>query len=83
MSVGNLIGSNVFDTLVPVGVAAAIAKIRFDEHMLMVELPFLIVLTLIVMFFFWRKQGIQRTEASVILLLYFGYVTYKFLTSAA
>ena len=41
MSVGNLIGSNIFDTLVPVGAAAAISTLRFDGDLLRFELPFL------------------------------------------
>ena len=83
MSVGNLIGSNVFDTLVPVGVAAAISTIGFDSGMLAFEIPYLILLTVVVMFFFWRIPGIQRHEAVIILLMYFGYVAWKFQTTLA
>ena len=78
MSVGNLIGSNIFDTLVPVGVAAAIAELRFDSNMLRYEVPFLFALSLIVLFFFLRKRGIQKGEAVTILALYGGYVILKF-----
>jgi cation:H+ antiporter len=74
LSVGNLIGSNVFDTLVPVGVAAAIAKLQFNPEMLHRELPFLVLLTAVVLILFHRKRGIQRGEAAVILGLYLGYV---------
>ena len=81
MSIGNLIGSNVFDTLVPVGVAAAISRISFDRGMLTNELPYLIVLTIVVMFFFLYKRGIQRIEAIIILAMYFGYVAFKAMTS--
>ena len=81
MSVGNLIGSNVFDTLVPVGVAAAIATLGFNPAMLAFEIPYLIVLTIVVMFFFWRIPGIQRHEAVIILLMYVGYVAFKFQSS--
>ena len=81
LSIGNLIGSNVFDTLVPVGVAAAISRISFDRGMLTNELPYLIVLTVVVMFFFLYKRGIQRIEAIVILAMYFGYVAFKAITS--
>ena len=78
MSVGNLVGSNVFDTLVPIGVAAAIAGLRFDSGLLRFELPFLFLLTLIVLFFFVRKRGLQKGEAVTILALYGGYVILEF-----
>jgi cation:H+ antiporter len=77
MSVGNLIGSNIFDTLVPVGVAAAIAGLRFDSNLLRFEVPFLFVLSLVVLFFFVRKRGIQKGEAVTILAMYGGYVLLK------
>jgi cation:H+ antiporter len=77
LSVGNLIGSNVFDTLVPIGAAAVIAPLGFDEGMLRFELPYLIFVTAAVIFFFLYKRGIQRWEAAVILALYCAYVLIK------
>ena len=77
LSVGNLIGSNVFDTLVPIGAAAVIAPLRFDEGMLRFELPYLAAVTALVLFFFIRKRGIQRWEAGVVLALYCAYVLIK------
>ncbi len=77
MSVGNLIGSNVFDTLVPIGVAALIAPLHFDASLLRYELPFLFFLTAVVLVFFLRVRGIQRWEAAVILGLYVGFVVVK------
>ena len=77
MSVGNLIGSNVFDTLVPIGAAAIIAPLGFDEGMLRLEVPYLFFVTFVALFFFLRVRGIQRWEAIVILTLYSGYVVFK------
>ena len=77
MSVGNLVGSNIFDTLVPVGAAGAISTLRFDGNLLRYELPFLFFLTLIVLVFFLRKRGIQKGEAVIVLALYGGYLLLK------
>ena len=77
MSVGNLIGSNVFDTLVPIGAAAVIAPLSFDQGLLRFEVPYLFVVTTLVMFFFLYKRGIQRWEAAVVLALYCAYVLIK------
>jgi len=77
LSVGNLIGSNVFDTLVPIGAAAVIAPLSFDEGLLRFELPYLLFVTALVMFFFLHKRGIQRWEAAVVLALYCAYVLIK------
>lgn len=83
MSVGNLIGSNVFDTLVPVGAAAVIAPLSFDPGMLRFEVPYLAFLTAVVLFFFLRKRGIQRWEAAVVLALYCVYALVKLTVSFA
>jgi cation:H+ antiporter len=77
LSVGNLIGSNVFDTLVPIGAAAVIAPLSFDAGLLRFETPYLFFVTAVVMFFFLRKRGIQRWEAAVVLALYCAYVLIK------
>ena len=65
------------DALVPVGVAATIARLDFNADMLQQELPFLFVLTAIVLFFFWKSTGIRKREASVILGLYVAYAAAK------
>jgi len=79
MSVGNIIGSNIFDTLVPVGVAATISGVNFDSNMLTRDLPFLFALSVLVLIFFWKRKGIQRFEATVILGAYCAYVLVKLL----
>jgi len=77
MSVGNLIGSNIFDTLVPIGAAASISALEFDATMLGLDLPFLFLLSTLVLAFFLRRRGLQTGEAITLLLLYFGYVVVR------
>ena len=77
MSIGNLIGSNIFDTLIPVGVAAAIVDLKFNGSMLRFELPLLFFLSVLVLVFFRQSRGIQKREAAIILGVYLGYVTIK------
>lgn len=80
LSVGNLVGSNIFDTLVPIGAAAIIAGVEFDAGLLNHELLYLFVLTIIVLALFLNKQGIRRGQASIVLGLYLAYVAIKFAT---
>jgi len=71
LSVGNLIGSNIFDLLIPVGVGASISEIKVDKMLIYFDLPLLFLLSLLVLFFFYKKRGIQRTEA-IILIAFYG-----------
>jgi cation:H+ antiporter len=76
LSVGNIIGSNVFDTLLPVGIAALITPVTFESQLLWFDVPFLFVLTALVLGFFYRG-GLGRREGTVILSAYFAYAFFK------
>lgn len=78
LSIGNLIGSNIFDTLVPIGVAATISGLAFDQSMLLFEVPALFALSALVMVFFKGKEGIRKREALIILAIYLIYAAAKF-----
>lgn len=77
LSVGNLIGSNIFDTLMPIGVAASISELDFEKSFLREEVPILFLLSLVILVFFVRKKGIQKREAITVLVLYFSYLIFK------
>jgi cation:H+ antiporter len=74
LSVGNIIGSNIFDTLVPISAAALITPVTVSAGILRFDLPYAFALTAVVLMFFYRVSGLQRNEAATILMLYAGYV---------
>ena len=75
LSAGNLIGSNIFDTLVPIGAAALISGLDFAPGMLRFDLPFLFVISAVALCAFVRARGLQKTQALLLLGLYITYVT--------
>ena len=77
LSVGNIIGSNIFDTLIPISAAALISPVMFEPGLKVFDLPFIFLLTSVVLFLFVRKKGLQRGEAFLILMLYLFYVGVK------
>lgn len=77
LSVGNIIGSNILDTLVPIGIAAVIAPLRFDRGLLFFDLPYIFALTIVVLVFFVKIRGLQKSEASLILAFYLLFVAIK------
>lgn len=75
LSVGNLVGSNVLDTLLVPGIAAVISPVLVPAAILYVDLPVLLVATVLVLVFLYvTRRGIRAPEASVLLVLYIGYV---------
>jgi cation:H+ antiporter len=79
MSVGNIIGSNILDTLLPIGITAVITHVMFEQQLLYFDLPFIFVLTAVVLAFFYTRRGVTRPEGVIILGLYFAYVIIKLL----
>ena len=77
MSVGNIIGSNILDTLLPIGIAALIAGVAFERQLLFFDLPYIFVLTTVVLAFFVTKHGVARPQGAVILAFYGAYVAVK------
>lgn len=77
LSVGNIIGSNVLDTLLPIGLAALIAQVAFERQFMTFDLPYIFVLTTVVLAFFISRRGVARPEGMVILSLYGAYVIVK------
>lgn len=80
LSVGNVIGSNIFDLLVPVGLAAAISPVRVAPATLWFDLPASALATVALLAFLLHRKGLQRREALALVLLYVGYATLRLLT---
>lgn len=82
LSIGNIIGSNIFDLLVPIGVGATISTLRFGADNLWFDLPFLFVITAIILWFLSRKRGLQHWEGIAMVGMYLVYVAVKFFLPA-
>ena len=77
LSVGNLIGSNIFDMLIPVGMGASISELKIEKSLILFDLPFLLILSFIVLFFFYKKKGLQKFEAVILIGLFVLYAALK------
>jgi cation:H+ antiporter len=77
LSVGNIIGSNILDTTLPIGLAAVIAGVDFERGLLRFDLPYILLMTTIILALFLRKGGVRRPQGLIILSLYIFYVLVK------
>lgn len=78
MALGNVIGSNIFNILLVLGLASAISPMRFNMENV-IDIIVLVVMSTIVLAFSWTKQKLVRWEGVVMLLMYAGYTGYIFI----
>lgn len=77
LSVGNLIGSNIFDMLIPVGMGASISELKIEKSLILFDLLFLLFLSFIVLIFFYKKKGLQKIEAILLIGIFVLYASLK------
>ncbi|WP_455056561.1 calcium/sodium antiporter [Jutongia sp.] len=75
MALGNVIGSNIFNILFVLGIAAALHPMVFQMENI-IDIIVLVVMSIIVLCFAWTKQKLVRWEGAVMLAMYAGYVVY-------
>ncbi len=83
---GNIIGSNLFNTLAVVGLACVISPVKsFSPYVLVRDLPFVACLSLSILLFGvnWRRWNwpgiINRVEAGFWILVFVGYTVLMFI----
>jgi cation:H+ antiporter len=74
MSVGNVIGSNTFDLMVPVGASSAIFPLTVSRDVMIIDIPVMAIVTVTALVFFIRKKGLQKGEALTLLVMYGAYL---------
>jgi cation:H+ antiporter len=79
ISVGNIIGSNIFNVLSVLGIAAIVKPIQVSE-MIMIDIAVMLVISLLLLFMMVpsRKGKITRLEGILLMIGYFGYMVYVF-----
>lgn len=85
IALGNIIGSNLFNTTAVVGIAGAIQPMTIPEDILIRDWPVMAVLTgsLFALGYSYNGKGrISRFDGGLLLLAYIGYTCYLIFTAA-
>jgi len=84
LALGNILGSNLFNTLAVVGIAGTIAPMAVADEVLMRDIPVMVGLTLalFVLGYGFRGPGrINRLEGAGLLAVFIGYTAYLLTTA--
>ncbi len=83
LALGNILGSNLFNTLAVVGIAGMIHPLTVGSELLNRDIFFMLALTLSLFFFGYGFKGggcINRYEGAILLISYVAYTTYLMIT---
>jgi cation:H+ antiporter len=78
LSVGNLIGSNILDTLLPVGLDDLVHPLTVEANLVNFDLPFLFALTLTVLVFLADAAVYKKPKRASFFPFYTLYLLSKF-----
>ena len=84
IALGNVIGSNLFNTLAVVAVAGIISPLTFEKEIFSRDVTVMLALTvsLFVFGFGFKRMGrINRVEGSILFVSYLAYATYRISTT--
>ena len=78
ITIGNVVGSNIMNVLVILGLAAMICPMVVAKLTVFVDIPVTLVMTL-VLFGLGVDGSISRLDAAILLVVFIGYLSYLFL----
>lgn len=76
MAVSNVIGSNLFNMLMVIGIAALLSNLLMEKSVLKKDLPFLVAITLLFAIFIFIGWDITNIEGIILLIILAGYLIY-------
>ncbi len=76
MVVGTIVGSNNFNILAIMGVAAVVSSepVAVPERFLVFDLPVMVVASVVLVWFSWRRRPIRRSTGVVLAVAYGLYI---------
>ena len=76
MAVSNVIGSNLFNMLMVIGIAALLSNLLMEKQVLDFDLPFLVGITLLWAIFIIIGWDITNIEGIILLVIMIAYIAY-------
>ena len=81
ITIGNVVGSNIMNVFVILGITAVITNVAIQKSTLYYEIPFMILVTLLMIFFGVTRQAVSFVEGVIFWILFIAFLAYLFVMS--
>ena len=81
ITIGNVLGSNILNTLVILGLTGAIVAIAIQKSTLFIEMPYMLLITGVLIFMGMTGGVITRIEGVILWVLFIVYMVYLFVVA--
>ncbi len=76
ISVGNIVGSNILNILIILGITAVVTKVAVSKSTIWIEIPFMIAVTAILALMGFTDESINLVEGIMLWVLFIVYLVY-------
>lgn len=81
ITIGNIVGSNILNVLLILGITSVITAVSVKKSTIMVEIPYMAAVTVILMLMGMSGETVDKIEGGVLLAGFVIYLTYLFIMS--
>lgn len=81
ISIGNILGSNIMNILLILGITACITALQVQKNTVMIEIPFTIFITVVLVVMGGAMGELNRFTGIVLWLLFIAFLSYLFWTA--
>lgn len=78
ITVGNILGSNIMNILLILGLTAVVSAVAIKEGTVKVEMPFVIVITVVLTAMGIAGGSLSRLDGVILWVLFIGFFVYLF-----
>lgn len=79
ITIGNIVGSNILNVLIILGITAVIVAVSVQKSTVQYEIPFMLVITVLLAFFGYTNGHITFSEGVILWIAFLIYLTYLFI----
>lgn len=79
IAIGNVVGSNILNILIILGITAVITSVAIQKSTLKIEIPYMLVVTVMLILMGLTGECVSKMEGVLLWVMFVAYLVYLFL----